>query len=137
MKKLILVLLSSLFLFVACDLGDSKKSGDSTNEPYAGSWVDSTDSTVTMVFSDNYFTSNSPLSGETKGTLTKKAGTTDVLIANTTSVQGVAVSNIPGSEKTTLKLLGIIMENTEVTWSITGDVLSLTVEGSTTTYNRQ
>lgn len=50
MKKLILVLLSSLFLFVACDLQEEDKS-----RPYDGTWVDTTDATYEMVLSEGSF----------------------------------------------------------------------------------
>lgn len=112
-------------------------STDTTIEPYAGNWVDTSDLTSTFVLSDNYFESNNQFSGLSKGTIEKKQGTADVVILNTTTFQGVSVSTLSDAEKVDLIAFGFILVDQEVTWSISGDVLTLTVNGNVSTYNRQ
>lgn len=119
MKKIILVLLSSLFLLVSCDLEESKDNTPTSNEPYAGVWLDEF-GTTTYTLTDSTVLKSSPSNDlYMKGTISKMSETS--FKETFTHMSNDNKNWIQVDPSTTLMPLITIW-----TWTITNNTLTVT-----------
>ena len=128
MKKLLLIMLASLFMMMACDLD----SDDSSSPDYAGTWVSGTE---TYVFTDTTFTyTETLLSTSYEGTVSVSSDQltfvmTELTFLGTTYSGDDLTNYLTGMDTTS---------TTTYTYSVDGDTLTLTdSDGDEDVYTKQ